>query len=97
VKVSVNDMLIKALGVALTQVPLQRGLAGDTLRQYTRADVSVAVSIPNGLITPIITDAAGKGLAKISTEMADLASAPRKASWPRPNMSAARPACRTWA
>lgn len=73
VKLSVNDMLIKALGVALTQVPqCNVAFAGDTLRQYSRADVSVAVSIPNGLITPIVTDAAGKGLAKISTEMADL-------------------------
>jgi pyruvate dehydrogenase E2 component (dihydrolipoamide acetyltransferase) len=98
VKLSVNDMLIKALGVALTQVPqCNVAFAGDTLRQYSRADVSVAVSIPNGLITPIVTDAAGKGLAKISTEMADLASAPRKASWPRPSSSAAPPACRTWA
>ncbi|HZU62264.1 MAG TPA: pyruvate dehydrogenase complex dihydrolipoamide acetyltransferase [Novosphingobium sp.] len=74
VKLSVNDMLIKALGVALTQVPqCNVAFAGDTLRQYARADVSVAVSIPNGLITPIITDAAGKGLARISTDMADLA------------------------
>jgi pyruvate dehydrogenase E2 component (dihydrolipoamide acetyltransferase) len=74
VKVSVNDILIKALGVALEQVPVCNvAFAGDTIRQYNRADVSVAVSIPNGLITPIIKDAAGKGLAKISTEMSDLA------------------------
>ncbi|WP_206238683.1 pyruvate dehydrogenase complex dihydrolipoamide acetyltransferase [Novosphingobium terrae] len=74
VKVSVNDILIKALGVALEQVPVCNvAFAGDSIRQYNRADVSVAVSIPNGLITPIIKDAAGKGLAKISTEMADLA------------------------
>ena len=74
VKLSVNDMLIKALGTALVQVPsCNVAFAGDTLRKYSRADVSVAVSIPNGLITPIITDAAGKGLAKISSDMADLA------------------------
>ena len=74
VKLSVNDMLIKALGTALVQVPsCNVAFAGDTLRKYRRADVSVAVSIPNGLITPIITDAAGKGLAKISSDMADLA------------------------
>jgi len=74
VKLSVNDMLIKALGVALTQVPACNvAFAGDTLRQYTRADVSVAVSIPGGLITPIVTDASGKGLAAISSSMADLA------------------------
>jgi pyruvate dehydrogenase E2 component (dihydrolipoamide acetyltransferase) len=74
VKLSVNDMLIKALGVALTQVPACNvAFAGDTMRQYHRADISVAVSIPAGLITPIITDASGKGIAQISTEIAALA------------------------
>lgn len=74
VKLSVNDMLIKALGVALMQVPsCNVSFAGDVLRQYKRADVSVAVSIPGGLITPIVTDASGKGLAQISTDMAELA------------------------
>lgn len=74
IKLSVNDMLIKALGVALMQVPsCNVSFAGDTMRQYHRADVSVAVSIPGGLITPIITDASGKGLAQISTEMGELA------------------------
>lgn len=74
VKLSVNDMLIKALGVALMQVPACNvAFAGDTMRQYHRADVSVAVSIPNGLITPIVTDAGGKALGQISTEMAALA------------------------
>ena len=74
VKVSVNDMLIKALGLALVAVPkCNVAFAGDVMRQYSRADVSVAVSIPAGLITPIITDAAGKGIARISTEMSALA------------------------
>jgi pyruvate dehydrogenase E2 component (dihydrolipoamide acetyltransferase) len=74
VKLSVNDMLIKALGQSLMQVPqCNVAFAGDVLRQYARADVSVAVSIPGGLITPIITDAAGKSLAAIATEAKDLA------------------------
>ncbi len=74
VKLSVNDMLIKALGVALERVPACNvSFGGDALRQYARADISVAVSIPGGLITPIITDAGGKAISKISTEMADLA------------------------
>jgi pyruvate dehydrogenase E2 component (dihydrolipoamide acetyltransferase) len=74
VKLSVNDMLIKALGVALEATPkCNVTFAGDTLVSYQRADVSVAVSTPSGLITPIIRDAANKGLAKISTEMKDLA------------------------
>jgi pyruvate dehydrogenase E2 component (dihydrolipoamide acetyltransferase) len=73
VKLSVNDMLIKALGLALMEVPACNvSFAGDTMVQYSRADVSVAVSIPGGLITPIIVDAANKSLATITTEMNDL-------------------------
>lgn len=74
VKLSVNDMLIKALGLALVQVPkCNVSFAGDQLIEYKRADISVAVSVPNGLITPIITDANSKAISAISTEMADLA------------------------
>ncbi len=74
VKLSVNDMLIKALALALETVPqCNVSFGGDVLRQYQRSDISVAVSIPGGLITPIITDAASKSLSKISTEMAELA------------------------
>ena len=74
VKLSVNDLLIKALGVALEQVPeCNVQFAGDQMLQFKRADISVAVSIPGGLITPIVTDAAGKGVASISTAMKDLA------------------------
>ena len=74
VKLSVNDMLIKALGLALIEVPVCNvSFAGDTLINYGRADVSVAVSTPTGLITPIIVDAAGKSLSAISTEMKGLA------------------------
>jgi pyruvate dehydrogenase E2 component (dihydrolipoamide acetyltransferase) len=74
IKLSVNDMLIKALGLALIQVPkCNVSFAGDTMLQYSRADISVAVSVPTGLITPIVTDAANKSLSKISTEIAELA------------------------
>jgi pyruvate dehydrogenase E2 component (dihydrolipoamide acetyltransferase) len=74
IKLSVNDMLIKALGLALTQVPACNvSFAGDTMLQYSRADISVAVSIPGGLITPIITDAGNKSISALSTEMAALA------------------------
>jgi pyruvate dehydrogenase E2 component (dihydrolipoamide acetyltransferase) len=74
VKLSVNDMLIKALAVALERVPACNvSFGGDVMRQYSRADISVAVSIPGGLITPIITDAGGKSMSKISTEMSELA------------------------
>ena len=75
IKLSVNDMLIKALAVALIEVPeCNVSFAGDTLIKYSRADISVAVSIAGGLITPIVSGADEKSLSKISTEMHDLAS-----------------------
>jgi len=74
VKLSVNDLMIKALGKSLEAVPACNvQFAGDTMLQFKRADVSVAVSIPGGLITPIVTDAGSKAVSKISTEMKDLA------------------------
>jgi len=74
VKLSVNDLLIKALGRALMEVPeCNVSFAGDQLLKYSRADVSVAVSIPAGLITPIIVGADTKSVSTISTEMKDLA------------------------
>jgi len=74
VKLSVNDMLIKALALALIEVPeCNVSFGGDQLIKYSRADISVAVSIPNGLITPIIDDANNKSISAISKEMSDLA------------------------
>ena len=74
VKLSVNDMLIKALAAALIEVPeCNVSLSGDHLLKYGRADISVAVSIPGGLITPIIAGADSKSLSAISKEMAELA------------------------
>ncbi len=74
VKLSVNDMLIKALALALIEVPACNvSFAGDTLIKYARADISVAVSIPAGLITPIIVGADTRTLSAISTEMKALA------------------------
>ncbi|HKP33452.1 MAG TPA: 2-oxo acid dehydrogenase subunit E2, partial [Sphingomicrobium sp.] len=74
VKLSVNDLLIKALAVALIEVPTANvSFAGDQLIKYSRADISVAVAIPDGLITPIIVGADIKSLSTISKEMLDLA------------------------
>jgi pyruvate dehydrogenase E2 component (dihydrolipoamide acetyltransferase) len=74
VKLSVNDLLIKALARALQRVPkCNVSFQGDSLLQFTRQDISVAVAAPSGLITPIIRDAGRKGLAEISTEMKALA------------------------
>ncbi len=74
IKLSVNDLLIKALAAALIEVPeCNVSFAGDNLIKYSRADISVAVSIPGGLITPIIAAADTKTISAISTEMKDLA------------------------
>ena len=78
IKVSVNDMLIKALAKALLRVPACNvQFAGDELIRFHRADISVAVSIPNGLITPIVADAGSRSISQISTEMKDLAARAR--------------------
>ncbi len=79
VKLSVNDMLVKALGVALIAVPKCNVMfTPDQLISFSRADISVAVSTPSGLITPIVKDAAGKTLSAISTEVKDLAGRARE-------------------
>ncbi len=74
IKVSVNDFVIRASAIALTQVPAANASWDESgMMLYEHADVSVAVATPNGLITPIIRAAEGKGLAQISSEMKDLA------------------------
>jgi pyruvate dehydrogenase E2 component (dihydrolipoamide acetyltransferase) len=74
VKLSVNDLMIKALAQALIEVPeCNVAFAGDQMLKYSRADISVAVSVPAGLITPIIVGADSKSVSAISTEMKDLA------------------------
>jgi pyruvate dehydrogenase E2 component (dihydrolipoamide acetyltransferase) len=74
IKVSVNDLVIKALALGLRQVPkCNVSFAGDNLLVYDRADISVAVAAPSGLITPIIVGADGKAVSQIATEMKALA------------------------
>jgi pyruvate dehydrogenase E2 component (dihydrolipoamide acetyltransferase) len=74
IKVSVNDLVIKALALALRQVPkCNVSFAGDNLLVYERADISVAVAAPSGLITPIIVGADGKAVSQIASEMKTLA------------------------
>jgi pyruvate dehydrogenase E2 component (dihydrolipoamide acetyltransferase) len=73
-KLSVNDFVIKAVAVALRQVPAANAsYSDDGILMWDDVDVSVAVAIPGGLITPIIRKADSKGLAQISNEMKDLA------------------------
>lgn len=74
IKLSVNDLLIKAQAVALMQAPDSNvSYTEENLIRYQRADIAVAVSIPGGLITPIVTSADTKSLSAIATEMKDLA------------------------
>ncbi len=73
IKLSVNDLLIKALGKALIEVPACNvAFAGNELICYSRADISVAVSIPGGLVTPIISEADSRSLSSIALAMNDL-------------------------
>ncbi|MGO4738512.1 pyruvate dehydrogenase complex dihydrolipoamide acetyltransferase [Bosea sp. 2KB_26] len=73
-KLSVNDMVIKALALALRAVPdANVSWTDGAMLKHKHADVGVAVSIPGGLITPIIRDACHKPLSQISNEMKDMA------------------------
>ena len=74
-KLSVNDLIIKACGVALRRHPgVNASWTEEAILQFNDVDISVAVAIPDGLITPIVKGADRKGLATISNEMKDLAS-----------------------
>ena len=73
-KISVNDFVIKACAAGLMKVPAANvQYKGDTMRQFKRADISVAVAIDGGLITPVLRGADLKGLRQISDETKDLA------------------------
>ena len=73
-KLSVNDLVIKAAAATLRRVPkMNATYTEDSMILYDDVDISVAVSMPDGLITPIIRNADQKGLAAISNAMKDLA------------------------
>lgn len=72
-KLSVNDFVIKAVAMALRAVPAANASWTDeAILRYNNVDVSVAVAIDGGLITPIVRNADQKGMAHISNEMKDL-------------------------
>ncbi|MRL67490.1 pyruvate dehydrogenase complex dihydrolipoamide acetyltransferase [Brevundimonas sp. SPF441] len=74
IKVSVNDFVIKAAALALKMVPeANASYTPEGIAMHHNADVSMAVAIEGGLITPIIKKAETKGLAQIATESKDLA------------------------
>ncbi|MBB2168667.1 pyruvate dehydrogenase complex dihydrolipoamide acetyltransferase [Gluconacetobacter aggeris] len=72
-KLSVNDLLIKAVAVTLRRVPkVNASYTEDATILYDDVDISVAVSVPDGLITPIIRNADRKSLSQISNEAKEL-------------------------
>ena len=74
-RISVNDFIIRAVALALKEVPAANvSWADDAMNLYASADVSVAVATEGGLITPIVRSADKKGIAAISMEMKNLAS-----------------------
>jgi pyruvate dehydrogenase E2 component (dihydrolipoamide acetyltransferase) len=74
VKVSVNDLVIKACAIALKQVPeANASYSPEGIALHHNADIAMAVAVEGGLITPIIRRAETKGLAQIATEAKDLA------------------------
>ncbi len=79
VKLSVNDFIIKAVAVALQQVPEANAVwAGDRVLQMKASDVAVAVAIEGGLFTPVLQDADQKSLSSLSTQMKDMAARARE-------------------
>ena len=84
-KISVNDFIVRAVAVALREVPQANvGWTENAMRQYTQADIAIAVSTDFGLITPIVRAADRKSLSMISQEITDLAERAR-ASQLRPD------------
>jgi pyruvate dehydrogenase E2 component (dihydrolipoamide acetyltransferase) len=73
-RLSVNDFLIKAMAMALHRVPdANVSFTDGSMLRHRHADISVAVAIPDGLITPIVREAETKSLSAIASEMGDLA------------------------
>jgi pyruvate dehydrogenase E2 component (dihydrolipoamide acetyltransferase) len=73
-KVSVNDLVIKAVALALRRVPdCNASWNGDSIRKYRRVHVGVAVAIEDGLVTPVVFDADLKGIGAIAADVKDLA------------------------
>ncbi len=78
-KVSVNDIIIKAAAMSMRNVPeVNSAWHGDFIRQHSNVDISVAVATDSGLITPIVKDANVKGLEQISSEVRQLADLAKK-------------------
>ncbi|HEY0972416.1 MAG TPA: dihydrolipoamide acetyltransferase family protein, partial [Gemmatimonadales bacterium] len=78
-RVSVNDIVLKAVAVALSRHPeVNAHWMGDRIRQFNRVHIGMAVAIDEGLITPVIFDADRKRLSEISAEARELAKRARE-------------------
>jgi pyruvate dehydrogenase E2 component (dihydrolipoamide acetyltransferase) len=78
-KVSVNDIVIKAVAIALTRLPeVNAHWQGDSIRYFSAAHVGMAVATDDGLIVPVIRDAHLKGLGQIGKEARELAKKARE-------------------
>ncbi|MGD2155006.1 MAG: pyruvate dehydrogenase complex dihydrolipoamide acetyltransferase [Gemmatimonadales bacterium] len=78
-KIGVNDIIVKTAAQALLEHPdVNVSFAGDHIRRFTRVDIGIAVALPDGLITPVLRDAAAKGLRQISDETRDLVARARE-------------------
>ena len=79
VKISVNDLIIRAAAMALVKVPkANASWEGDNTRLFHHADIAMAVAVDGGLVTPVIWAAEQKGLAEIATTSRDLATRARE-------------------
>jgi pyruvate dehydrogenase E2 component (dihydrolipoamide acetyltransferase) len=77
-KISVNDLIVKAAATALARVPECNAQFSDAgILVHKRVDVSVAVAVPDGLVTPVVRDADKKSLGAIAREIRDLATRAR--------------------
>ena len=80
-RISINDFIVKAVALSLREHPeMNAAYQGDYIRQFNDVDISVAVSIPDGLITPIVRSADTKGLAAIGKDVRQLVGKARAGS-----------------
>ncbi len=78
-KIGVNEILMKTAAQALVQHPnVNVAFGGDHIQRFTRVDIGVAVAVTDGLITPVLRNAAAKGLRQISEELRDLVARARQ-------------------
>ena len=93
VKISVNDLVIRAAAMALVKVPkANASWEGDNTRLFHHADIAMAVAVDGGLVTPVIWAAEQKGLAEIAATSRDLATRARNGTLaPRNSPAAALP------